>query len=193
MSEQGSGAAPDATRSNFNDPRLVPPPTQSVLVEVPVMGVAMTNEHYSWVKRQIRAEVRGAHTSSVWMALALSMLTVVGALLIVVTSTPDLSAATKHGYEEAAWFLGVIALIFVVFHVVMRKDAGKRAEELIVEMDLHTHRVAVSNTQTPSAIGAERPMAQALERPIQRIGQSTWVRERLPPRPRRPPPGSGSV
>lgn len=120
----------------------------------------MTERHYSWVKDKIRTEVRGTHGSSIWAALSLSMVGVLAALVIVITSTPRLGAGTKAGYREAAWFIGIIALTFLMFHVVIRRGANDRAEELIAEMDLHvTHRAVLSETSDAApAAKAETPL-----------------------------------
>ncbi len=56
------------------------PPAQTVTFEAHAVGVGMTEDHYEWVKTRMRGEIKGSHTSSIWLALALAALGIVATL-----------------------------------------------------------------------------------------------------------------
>jgi hypothetical protein len=130
-------------------------PTQQVTFESHAVGVGMTEDHYAWIKARTRDEIKGSHTSSIWLALALATLGIVATLAVTITSA-TLTAATKGELEVAAWAGLLVTALLIVVHIVMWKGSDKRAAALIKEMDLHCFRVAVPPTEASSrmALGA---------------------------------------
>ncbi len=118
----------------------------------PQPQVAMSEQHYERIQERIRREVRGTHTSSIWLALGLAVAGV-GATLLVTISSATLSAAAKGKLEVAAWACLVVTLIFMVFHFVMWHDAKNRADDVISEMDTYNYRRAEDEGSAGRASG----------------------------------------
>lgn len=96
----------------------------------------MTTEHYAWIKSQVRQEIEGTPTSSIWLAIALALASL-GAALWVAALTTHPGNATKGKIEVAAWAALVLAGCFGLFHLVMWTGLKKRATALIEAMDIH--------------------------------------------------------
>ena len=122
-----------------------PPPrfqagTQSVTVEQRPLAVAMTDGHYKRVQQRVRKEIKGTHTASIWVALALAAFGVLAALVITAAITEIPDAAKKGELEVAAWAAGGFVLAFVLVHVLTYRDAEDRADDVIAEMDTYCYR-----------------------------------------------------
>jgi hypothetical protein len=125
------------------------PPTQQVTFATHSPGVGMTHEHYVWVQRRLKDEIKGNHASSIWLALAIGVAGV-GASLLVTVMSATLSDATKGKLEVACWASLVAIVLLVVFHFITWKDSDRRAGALIEEMDLHRFEVVVPPDRSDS-------------------------------------------
>jgi hypothetical protein len=109
--------------------------------EPPVAEVAMTDEHYKRVQQRIRREIRGSHTSSIWLAISLMVLGVFATLWIAVWSTNP-GGAERGKLEVAAWGCLAVASLAGFVHYRVWKDARNRAQDVIDEMDTYCYRRA---------------------------------------------------
>jgi H+/gluconate symporter-like permease len=127
------------------------PSTQSVTVEQPQLDVAMTDRHYKRVQERVRKEIKGTHTASIWIALALAAFGVMTTLIVTAAFTEITSATEKGKLETSAWAAVIVVVIFVVVHLVTRKDGDVQANDVIAEMDTYCYRALAAPVESGEA------------------------------------------
>lgn len=117
-------------------------------VEQHPLDVAMTDRHYKRVQDRVRKEIKGTHTASIWVALALAAFGVMATLIVTAAFAGITNATEKGKLETAAWAAGIVVAIFVVVHLVTRKEADVRAEDVIAEMDTYCYRALATPVES---------------------------------------------
>jgi hypothetical protein len=100
----------------------------------------MTDEHYKRITDRIRREIRGTLTTSLWIAIALSALTL-GASLLITVQSASLSEGTQGEMELGYWVCFAFTGFCVFVHRVTGKDADARADDVLNEIETHLFRV----------------------------------------------------
>lgn len=113
-------------------------------------GIAMTDAHYGRIQSRIKKEMKGRFDSSGWFAVAVAAFSVGATILVTVVATPISDAATKAKLETTGWACAFITVVCLAVHFAKRRDAERRAEDIINEMD--TYNIQVSRPAASSEV-----------------------------------------
>jgi hypothetical protein len=110
-------------------------------------GIAMTEGHYRRIQSRIKREMRGRFDSSGWFAVAVAFFSIGATILVTIEATAISNAATKGKLETVGWACVLITACCLAVHLSKRRDADRRAEDIIEEMD--TYNIQVSEQVFP--------------------------------------------
>jgi hypothetical protein len=93
--------------------------------ELKVPDVAMTDEHYRRITERIRREIKGSLTISLWIAIALSAVTL-GVSLVITVQSASLSEGVQGEMEVSYWACFGFAVFCCFVHRMTAKDGCPR-------------------------------------------------------------------
>ena len=105
----------------------------------------MTDAHYGRIQSRIKREMKGRFDSSGWFAVAVAAFSIGATILVTVVATPISDAATKGKLETVGWACGFITVACLAIHASKRRDADRRAADIIEEMDTYNIQVSPSS------------------------------------------------